>query len=739
MTKDQSETGPMFLLTLPAGQRERRLARTVVLISTLLFAAAVPLARLPLLPIPLFIPVYETMLVVLDLVTAVLLFGQYVILGSRALLCLAGGYLFTGFIEVAHALTFPGAFSPSGLLGSGAQTTAWLYIFWHDGFPFFVIAYTWLRAREKVEERPRAGDSRHIVQSVLGVLALVWVLTTLATAGNDDLPVFMNGNYTTPTFTMTVSITWALCIAALLLLWRRRPHSVLDLWLFVVMCAWLFDIGLSSVFNTGRYDLGFYAGRLYGCLATCFVLLMLLLENGVLYARLAEAHVRVTRKSAQLQTVSAQLENANQLLELKNRQLIEVSQLKSEFLANMSHELRTPLNAIIGFSDVLKDGLVGELTAEQNDYVTEIFGSGQHLLSLINDVLDLSKIEAGKMSLELEPMDIEPMLRNALSVVREKAAARHVSLRLEIAALLGQVQGDARKTKQIIYNLLSNAVKFTPDHGMVALHARVAPRAEIENWTSTATTTVTRPLPGSDFSHFLEISVTDTGSGISSDDAPRLFQAFSQLDASLARVHEGTGLGLALVLKLAQLHAGTVALASSLNVGSCFTVWLPWRAARPDSGLPQYQPSTVRLPSPAKLQEVAAADAQPLHALLIEDNRHAAELISLQLKAAGFKIAHAATARQALDFLSATLPTLIILDILLPDMDGWDFLAQIKRSGAPLAQVPVVIASIVADGSRGKSLGAAKVLQKPVTREELLATLAELGLNRIYGKEVQLS
>lgn len=726
MTKDYPEAEPMFLSTLSPGYRERRLAKTVLLISAMLFVVALPFSRFPLAPVPLFIPVYETVLVVIDVITAVLLFGQYVILGSRALFCLACGYLFTGFIEVVHALTFPGAFSASGLLSGGAQSTAWVYIFWHGGFPLFVGAYVILKARENPDDRLRTGHRQAIVKGVTAILAIVSALALLATAGNDSLPVVMSGNYSTATLTVAVSIILALCLGALLLLWRRRPHSVLDLWLIVVMCAWLFEIGLSSMFNAGRYDLGYYVGRVYGCLATGFVLMMLLLENGALYARLAEAHVKTKRKSTELEAMSVQLEDANERLAQKNRQLIEANQLKSEFLANMSHELRTPLNAIIGFSDVLKDGLVGELTAEQQDYITDIFSSGQHLLSLINDLLDLSKIEAGKMTLDLESIEIVPLLRNCLIIVKEKAAEHQVSLKLDITEPLEPFHGDARKIKQIIYNLLSNAVKFTPDHGVITLKARVARRDEIECWTSSALTKLKRPLPESDFSHFLELSVTDTGRGISSLDAPRLFHAFSQLDSSLARDCEGTGLGLALVLRLAQLHQGTVALASSPDVGSCFTVWLPWRESSPDS---------VPCQSPEAAKRLAAApgfgsmDAGKRNALVIEDNQHAAELISLQLKSAGFQIMHATSATQALDILASGLPMLIVLDILLPDMDGWEFLAQIKRSEGPLAQVPIVIVSIAADRVRGYSLGAAKVLQKPVSRGELLETLDELGLN----------
>jgi signal transduction histidine kinase len=252
-------------------------------------------------------------------------------------------------------------------------------------------------------------------------------------------------------------------------------------------------------------------------------------------------------------------------IEAKNLQLEEASRMKSEFLANMSHELRTPLNAIIGFSEVLKDGLLGELLAQQQDYVTDIFKSGTHLLSLINDILDLSKVEAGKMALTLAPLPLAPLLQAGLQLLRDKAAAHHITLSLEVAPdlqALGEIWLDERKTKQIIFNLLSNGVKFTPDGGMVQLFVRRVPGATVAH---------------AQWDHYLEIAVRDTGIGISEQDKARLFQPFMQIDSTLARGFEGTGLGLVMVRRLAELQGGSVSLTSVLGKGSTFTVRLPWR------------------------------------------------------------------------------------------------------------------------------------------------------------------
>jgi signal transduction histidine kinase len=282
----------LLLSTLPASSAERRLALAVVLVSTAAFAAVAPFAKVQLASMPAFLPAYQAALVLGELVTAVLLLGQFSILRARPLLILAGAYLFSAFMAVAHALSFPGLFLASGLPGGGPQTTAWIYFLWHAGFPLLVIAYA---AAPKVAQAatPPAGSARGAVIGCIAlVLALACGLTLFTTAGHDALPTIMAGNRDAPAKVFVATAAWGLSLAALPVLWRRQPHSVLDLWLMVVMCVWLFDIALAAVLNAGRFDVGWYAGRVYGLLAASFVLVVLLLENMVLYARLARADTR---------------------------------------------------------------------------------------------------------------------------------------------------------------------------------------------------------------------------------------------------------------------------------------------------------------------------------------------------------------------------------------------------------------------------------------------------------------
>ena len=414
-----------------------------------------------------------------------------------------------------------------------------------------------------------------------------------------------------------------------------------------------------------------------------------------------------------------ELKRFEQTLQQKNLELEGASRMKSEFLANMSHELRTPLNAVIGFSEVLKDGLMGEMTDQQRGFIGDIFGSGKHLLSLINDILDLSKVEAGKMRLDLEPVEVSSLFANSLSIIREKAAARRIRLSMEAHQDLGSIEVDGRKLKQIVYNLLSNAVKFTVEGGRVTLRARSVPRSEVGR-ISGAWKGRTFPLAEANaFTEFLEIGVTDSGIGIAPEGLERLFKPFSQIDSGLARRFEGTGLGLAMVKLLAELHGGSVCVESAVNEGSRFTVWLPLRRTGSGSLVlpPQEEPRATRPSSPPG----------PRTALVVEDDAKAAELIRLYLEAEGFKVVLSASAEAGLVLAAAQLPSLITLDILLPEMDGWEFLSRLKQLPA-LAAVPVVIISIVADKAKGFALGAAAIMQKPISREELYESLVGLGL-----------
>ena len=324
-----------FLATMPATGRDRRIALVVVAVSTVLFVVAAVFATVPLTPVPAFIASYQSALAINDLITAVLLYSQFTILRSRALLLLASGYLFTSMAAMTHALTFPGVFAPTGLLNAGPQTTAWLYQIWHGVFPLVVLGYALLNDG-KGGPKIRGSVDRAIMGSIAAVAAAIFAAAWVVTVRHDILPTMLSGGKFTPTLIGVLSSLLFFTFVALVTLWLRRPHSVLDLWLMVVMCAWLFDIALSGVLNAARFDLGFYAGRIYGLCAASFVLAVLLFDNVALQSQLSRL-LGTARRQAELErdyhqaALSQQIEERRRIFET-SQDLILVTDPKGSFV-----------------------------------------------------------------------------------------------------------------------------------------------------------------------------------------------------------------------------------------------------------------------------------------------------------------------------------------------------------------------------------------------------------------------
>ncbi len=306
-----------FMSLSPPETQDKRLAIAVLIVSGLVFAATAPFAKVMLAQVDAFIPAYQAAFVVNELITASLLFGQYRVLRAPKLAVLGAGYFFTALIAIAHALTFPGAFAETGLLGAGPQTTAWLFMLWHGGFPLFVIAYSLLGDGPNA----RITAARALAFSAL----LVCVLVMIVTLGHDGLPRMMANNATTWTLTTVVSIVLAINAVALALVYRWRNRSTLDLWLCVVMAAWIFEVGLSSLLDAARYDLGFYLGRIYGLAASCFVLLVLIQDINTRQWHLAlgkrDLNIRAQGLEQDLQWQVVALQRSSAELEAKELDL----------------------------------------------------------------------------------------------------------------------------------------------------------------------------------------------------------------------------------------------------------------------------------------------------------------------------------------------------------------------------------------------------------------------------------
>jgi signal transduction histidine kinase/ActR/RegA family two-component response regulator len=368
-------------------------------------------------------------------------------------------------------------------------------------------------------------------------------------------------------------------------------------------------------------------------------------------------------------------------LETKTKELEIAGRHKSEFLASMSHELRTPLNAVIGFSEVLLDRMFGEINERQEEYLRDILSSGRHLLELINDILDLSKVEAGQMVLEPSKFEIGSVLEWASALHRERAAAHAITVTIEVAEDVGTIETDERKFRQVVLNLVANAVKFTPDGGNVSVRAC---RKGTE----------------------LNVTVTDTGIGVAPEDQERIFESFQQGRRGAPK-EEGTGLGLTLCRRFVELFGGRMWLESTPGDGSTFGFSVPYA------------------PEQQETVESLGRDKLPV-VVLVDDDRASLDLLSAYLDGSGTRVLRARDGVEALEQIRKVPPVAVVLDIKLPRLDGWQVLAELKAD-PETAAIPVVIASVVDDRPRGLALGADGYLLKPIRRDELVDALRNVG------------
>jgi len=378
-------------------------------------------------------------------------------------------------------------------------------------------------------------------------------------------------------------------------------------------------------------------------------------------------------------------------LEAQNRQIQEANRLKSEFLANMSHELRTPLNAIIGFAELIHDGVVRPDTPQHKEFMLDILTSSRHLLSLINDVLDLAKVESGKLEFRSEPVDLSNPITEVLGILRTTAAEKHISVVSEVDASLSDVVLDSSRLKQVLYNYTSNALKFTPNGGRI----------------------IVRALPGPEAAMF-SLEVEDSGIGISAENVGRLFVEFQQLDTGTSKTHSGTGLGLALTKRLVEAQGGRVGVRSVLGQGSTFYAVLPRRPL-------------VGVPAPRSRSFDSTRRGAP-RILVIEDDERDQEVLVRTLTNAGYGVMTASSGAQALALSREHAYDAITLDLLMPDMTGIDVLERIRADGHN-RDVPVIVVTVVAE--RGVLAGFAvhDLLPKPLEGAALLKSLERSGIH----------
>ena len=405
--------------------------------------------------------------------------------------------------------------------------------------------------------------------------------------------------------------------------------------------------------------------------------------------------------------LAQRVEERTSELSIANAELARANRLKDEFLANMSHELRTPLNVILGFSESLQEGVYGPLSEQQNRSLGVIKGSGSHLLDMINDVLDLARIGSGKLELEMDSVSVESICRASLQFVRQQAQQKRLRISSSFDNTATTLKADARRLKQILVNLLSNAVKFTPDGGQVGIDVVSDAKQEAV--------------------HFI---VRDTGIGIPQEQIPLLFRPFVQLDGGLSRSHEGTGLGLALVHRLVEMHGGSVSLESEAGKGSRFTVSLPWNISA----------ETAQTADEAEGSEADIISVEELESsqiiLLVEDNEDNIDTISAYLQAKGYHVIVARNGSEAIERIGEEKPDLILMDIQMPVMDGLEATRVIRANAdADIADIPIIaLTALAMPGDRERCLeaGADDYVCKPVSFKGLV----EMIKTRLNRKQV---
>jgi signal transduction histidine kinase len=500
--------------------RTRQLALAVVGIILVGTAAIAPFADTPLLRLDSFVPSIQIIVSIASIITAVLLFGQFWTIGSRGVLALAGGYLFVALIVVSHILTFPGAFSPTGLLGAGAQTAGWLYFFWHFSFPIAVISYVLLK-----ESPARFSAGSAIVWTVMVVVGLACLLTWIVTAKEQLLPVlFTDATSFSPLTTYATGTDLFLSALALVLL-RKRGRSILDMWLSVTVCTFLAELVINTVFISSRFTLGWYSGRVFAVLVPTIVMILLLAETFALNARLMRM------------TTMLQRERSNKLANLE------------AVVASIAHEVRQPLAtiAVRGAAALRYLGRTPPSLREASSSVGAIVDASMRA----SEIFDSIRVLFSKVDQQRQPVDVNQLAAEALDLLREELNAYGIETSLQLTQRLPSIMAHKGQLREVILNLIQNAIDAMK---VISDRRRIL-----------------RIGTGHHDDEAIVISVEDTGPGIEPEKIETIFNPFFSTKA------KGMGLGLAICKSIVERHHGELSASPAIDGGARFQLILPVR------------------------------------------------------------------------------------------------------------------------------------------------------------------
>jgi len=543
-----------FLSRAAAGSRELRVCLALIGISVVVFVACVPYVRVPLQPSPPFVAVYNAVSILNDFTTSVILFGQFNILRSRALLLLASGYLFASLISVVQLLTFPGAFAAAGLLGAGPQTALWLCIFWHGGFPLVVIFYALSHGSGREIVSPRRTAIVAAVIAVIGAVLICWLAATWGAENARVLPPLLNGAGFTRWQRIVNLADIILVVGAFILLWVRPRRSLLNLWLMVVMGYWFCDITLSSYLNGGRYDLGFYAGRIYGVLAASFVLAVLVLENSRLYRRLAIAAGRLKERATELlranetlQSEIAYRKRAEEELRQAQAELARVSRMTAmgELTSSLAHEVNHPIGAIMINAETCLRWLSHEVpnVERARTIANMIVRDGTRASATVARLQRLFD----KAAPTSESVDVNDVIREMIVLLHDEATRSAVSIRAELMENPSRVAGDRVQLKQVLMNLMVNGIEAM--NGRDGTRELTIRSQQAEN-------------------RQIAVSVSDTGVGLPLP-VDRIFNAF------FTTKPQSIGIGLSISRSIIEKHGGRLWATNNSSRGANFHLTLP--------------------------------------------------------------------------------------------------------------------------------------------------------------------